>query len=110
MMSDGELPPEIRGASDNVALVLTQGWCPQWVSMKVWLKNFQRKGKPQDRELLVVEYLYDKSPFFQEFLQFKEGRLGNDLIPYVRYYRKGELIGESNYVPSRVFLKKFDAA
>jgi hypothetical protein len=78
--------------------------------MKVWLKNFQRKGKPEDRELLVVEYLYDKSPFFQEFLQFKEGHLENDLIPYIRYYRQGDFIGESNYVPSRAFLKTFDAA
>lgn len=109
-MNSGELAPEIRGAAENVALVLTQGWCPQWVSMQVWLKNFQRKGKPDDRELLVVEYLYDKSPFFKEFLQFKEQHLGNDLIPYVQYYRKGELIGESNYVPSRVFIKRFDPA
>ena len=109
-MTKGELSEELRGAAENVALVLTQAWCPQWISMQVWLKNFERKGKPEDKELVVYEYLYDRSPFFPDFLRFKEGRLGNDLIPYIRYYKNGEFIGESNYVPSRVFIKSFDAA
>ncbi len=109
-MTKGELAPELREAAENVALVLTQAWCPQWVSMKVWLGNFERKGKPADMDLMVYEYLYDRSPLFPQFLRFKEERLGNDLIPYIRYYKKGELIGESNYVPSRVFIKSFDAA
>ncbi|MFP4430933.1 MAG: hypothetical protein ACOCW6_03940 [Spirochaetota bacterium] len=109
-MVKGELAPELRGAAENVALVLTQAWCPQWVSMQVWLGNFERKGKPENTEIVVYEYLYDRSPSFREFLRFKEERLGNDLIPYVRYYKNGALIGESNYVPSRVFINRFDAA
>lgn len=109
-MMKGELAADLREAAEHVALVLTQAWCPQWVSMQVWLGNFERKGKPADMDVMVYEYLYDRSPFFPEFLRFKEERLENDLIPYIRYYKKGELVGESNYVPSRVFIKSFDAA
>jgi hypothetical protein len=83
---------------------MTQGWCPQWFSMKVWLANMERKKRPKDYELTVFELVYDMTDFFEEFLAHKERYWGNIEIPYIRYYRDGKLVATSNYVPSRTFL------
>lgn len=106
-MEQGSLDESVRKADKNVAVVFTQGWCPQWVSMNLWLGSMQRKGEPADLDITIFEFIYDRIPFFREFRQFKESTWGNDLIPYIRYYRDGELIAESNYVPSQRFLSHF---
>jgi len=36
-MRGKDFGPEIRGAAELVAVVLTQGWCPQWKMMTFWL-------------------------------------------------------------------------
>jgi hypothetical protein len=100
----GEFPEHVRAATDSVAVVMTQGWCPQWFSMKVWLANMERKKRPKDYELTVFELVYDMTDFFEEFLAHKERYWGNIEIPYIRYYRDGKLVATSNYVPSRTFL------
>lgn len=109
-MEDGELDPAVRADGDNVAVVLTQGWCPQWVSMNVWLNFLIKRGRPKDFDITVYEYIYDRVPFFDEFRRFKENGLGNMEIPYVLYYRKGELIARSNYTTSRGFIQQFEKA
>ncbi|MFP4705759.1 MAG: hypothetical protein ACLFMV_13210 [Spirochaetaceae bacterium] len=37
-MQHGEFGEDVRGASENVAVILTQSWCPQWASM---VKRFE---------------------------------------------------------------------
>jgi hypothetical protein len=109
-METGEPPEEVRNDGENVAIVLTQGWCPQWVSMNVWLNFLEKRGRPQDVDITVYEYIYDRAPIFDEFRQFKETSLGNAEIPFVVYFRKGERIGASNYTTSRSFVKRFENA
>jgi len=109
-MEAGELGEAVRADGDNVAVVLTQGWCPQWVSMNVWLNFLIKRGRPKDFDITVYEYIYDRVPFFDEFRRFKENVLGNMEIPFVLYYRKGELIARSNYVTSRGFIQQFENA
>ena len=41
-------------------------------------------------------------------MNLKEKTWGNYSIPYVRYYRDGDLVNESNFVSRRGFLKRFD--
>jgi len=56
---------------------------------------------------IAVRYVeYDKEPFFEDFMEFKEDVFGNRSVPYVRYYRNGELIAESNYISQQGFLAK----
>lgn len=109
-MEHGEFPPEVREAAPNVAVVLTQGWCPQWTSMNVWLGFKEKRRRPKDLDITIFEYIYDKSDFFVEFMRFKEQQFGNDQVPYIRYYKDGSLLGESNYVTSRKFLTYFKEA
>lgn len=106
----GELPDEVVREHPQVAVILTQGWCPQWKSMDVWLSAAHLKAEPQGYELSVPFFVYDKSPLFKKFRKFKEKVWGNHHVPYVRYYKDGKLIDESNYLPSREFFSKFAAA
>jgi hypothetical protein len=97
---EGDFAPALRGASASVAIVLTQSWCPQWA----WMRSYLEALPPDaGRELFWVEY--DLEGFFEPFLRFKEGTLGNAEVPYVRYYRGGELCAESNYIDKGGFLR-----
>ena len=109
-MDTGELAEAVRNDGENVAVVLTQGWCPQWVSMNVWLNFMQQRGRPRNVDITVYEYIYDRAPMFDEFRQFKESSLGNSEIPFVVYFHNGERIGTSNYTTSRSFVNRFASA
>ena len=91
-----ELPP---GKS---ALILAQSWCPQWKSMKNYLPDAE-KSLP---ELNIFYIEYDLTPFFNDFLSFKENTLQNREIPYVRYYLNGKCTAESNFVSLDGFLQR----
>lgn len=106
-MSSGDFGPEITAAGPRVAVILTQSWCPQWPAMEKWMRALIREDKPAEHDIIIFEFVYDKSDISKEFTRFKEQTLGNALIPYVRYYREGNLMDQSNYVGSRDFLEKF---
>ena len=106
-MENGEFSAEVIAAGPRVALILTQSWCPQWPAMQKWMRGLQKDGKPADYDIIVFEFVYDNAGITREFTWFKEHVLGNSLIPYVRYYRDGALVDQSNYVGSRDFLRKF---
>jgi hypothetical protein len=53
---------------------------------------------------------YDRHSDFERIRRFKEEEFGNREIPYVRYYRDGEFIGDSNFVSERKLLERFRAA
>jgi hypothetical protein len=97
----GEFGPGVTGAADAVAVVLTQSWCPQWTWMRSYLGSMQTDG---ETEVFWVEY--DLEDFFEPFMEFKETALGNDQVPYVRYYRGGKLAAQSNYIDAGGFLRR----
>ena len=101
----GEFDQSVRAASRLVAVVLTQDWCGQWAAMDGYLAEMGTRSP--ELELAVFQLEYNRVDYFQEFLRFKEQVLGNAVIPYVRYYRDGLLIGQSNYVSERQFLAFF---
>jgi hypothetical protein len=98
-METGEFSPSIIGAAPSVAVVMTQSWCPQWARMRSYLEPI---GGGEGVAVFWVEY--DREPFFEPFMSFKEGTFGNHEVPYVRYYRAGELAAQSNYVERDRFL------
>lgn len=106
-IANGDFGTEITAAGQRVAVILTQSWCPQWPAMEKWLRALIREGKPTEYDIIVFDFVYDKSGITREFTRFKEQVFGNALIPYVRYYRDGALVDESNYVGSRDFLQRF---
>ncbi|MFW6223899.1 MAG: hypothetical protein ACOC4A_03320 [Spirochaetota bacterium] len=109
-MEQGEFGEDVRTADENVAVVMTQGWCPQWTAMNVWLGFMKRRGKPAEFNVTVLEFVYDKVDFFPQFMAFKETHFGNYEIPYIRYYKNGTLVSASNYTTSADFLSRFKEA
>ncbi len=96
----GEFAPEITASAPAVAIVLTQSWCPQWMWMKTYLGSFK-----EDPGIAIFTIEYDRESFFEDFMAFKENVFGNDQVPYVRYYRDGKLVHESNYIDRSGFLR-----
>ena len=107
-METGEFPEEIIG-QEHVAVVMTQSWCIEWVHMSSWLARLESKGRPADREIQVYTLVYDQKEYFGRFKNHKEQVFGNGLIPYVRYYSRGEYVGESNYLHRGHFLARFES-
>jgi hypothetical protein len=104
-MENGEFPTGIIASAPRVAVILTQDWCPQWTSMETWLERGSwNSGNLQ--EIRIYALIYNRVPYFNRFLSFKETVWNNWLIPYVRYYRNGTLMDESNYVSQREFFDR----
>ena len=108
-MDSGEFGSDIIQAGPNVAVVMTQGWCSQWHFLETGLRQMERDERPADKNIHVFTLVYDQVDYFEEFLTFKERSLGNMLVPYVRYYRDGKLIDQSNYVSPLGFIDRFGA-
>ena len=102
IMSNGEMPGDILGAGENVAVILTQDWCPQWLAMSGWLKGI----KVNDVNVFYLKY--NRKSYSSRFMKVKEEVFRNDLVPYVRYYQNGELVAETNYVGKKMFLSEFE--
>jgi len=106
-ISKGEFDPAITASAPQVAVILTQSWCPQWRFMQGYLRDVDKKvnetiGKRVD--MYVLEY--DKESWYEEFLAFKEDTLGNREVPYIRFYREGKFVGETNFIPSQGFISR----
>jgi hypothetical protein len=97
---NGEFGDDVIKATTSAVVVLTQSWCPQWIRMREYLDRL-----PEDSTRRISYVEYDLEPYFEDFMSFKETKFGNDQVPYVRYYRKGSLARESNYVDERGFIQ-----
>ncbi len=95
-----EFGNEIISSAKMVAVILTQSWCPQWLSMKGFIDALE------GCEIFFLEY--DLVDFFDRFRMFKENIFGNDEVPYIRYYRNGKVTTTSNAVSKSEFLKNLD--
>jgi hypothetical protein len=105
----GDFAESVRSSKGHVAVVLTQDWCPQWTSMKRWLEDLEQSESADIPEIDVYELEYNRVGYGSEFMRFKETTFGNPLIPYVRYYRDGRFVADSNYVSKERFLSSFTA-
>jgi hypothetical protein len=94
----GEFDTSILASAPAVAVILTQDWCPQWQDMKRWVYDIQC-----DIDTDVYELEYNKADYFPEFKSFKEDKLGNDNIPYLRFYKDGVFVKDTNYISQNEF-------
>jgi hypothetical protein len=102
VMEKGEFEPAVINAAPSVAVILTQSWCPQWTAMEGYLPEIQEKSPGS--ALFYVEY--DRLSWFDEFRNFKETAFQNREIPYVRYYRQGKFLRDSNFISPDGFLDR----
>lgn len=111
-MAQGEFGQALLTSAPNLAVILTQDWCGQWTMMDRYLRELAARPAPVQLsenvpEICVAVLLYNRVPYFQDFLRLKERVWGNAQIPYVRYYRHGRLVAQSNYVSAETFLSHF---
>jgi hypothetical protein len=95
----GEFGADITRSGNNVAVLMTQDWCPRWADMKRWFYSLEG-------DFHVYVLIYNKEDYFEEFRHFKESVWKNDRIPYVRYYSGGVLTSDSNHVTRDEFMKR----
>lgn len=96
LLRERELPESVRLAAPKVVVVMTQDWCGQWADMAGYLPDFADQAA-----IFTVEY--NRLPDFERIMRFKEDVLGNRQVPYVRYYRDGKLVSQSNWLPRASF-------
>ena len=96
LLSEGEFPESVRLAAPKVVVVMTQDWCGQWSTMAAYLPDFT-----DEAAIFTVEY--NLLPDFERIMRFKEDVLGNDQVPYLRFYRDGKLVRQSNWLPRASF-------
>jgi hypothetical protein len=96
LLKDGEFPESVRLAAPKVVVVMTQDWCGQWTSMAAYLSDFADQAA-----IFTVEY--NRLPDFERIMHFKETVFRNDQVPYLRFYRDGKLVRQTNWIPRAAF-------
>jgi hypothetical protein len=86
-MSNGEFGSDVISSAKTVVIVMTQDWCSQWQEMKNWIYELET-GKTVD----IYEIVYNREPYFKEFMSFKENRWNSRFVPYLRFYENGGLV------------------
>ena len=86
-IENGEFGRDVL-SGEYVIIVMTQDWCPQWVSMNRWIY-----GLETDKNIEIYELVYNKTDYSSAFMEFKEKTLGNSLIPYLRIYKYAKAAG-----------------
>lgn len=99
-IKNGEFGNEVISSGDKVVIVMTQDWCPQWHNMNSWIYSPDLKV-----DVDIYELIYNKVDYFNEFMVHKESVWNNHEIPYLRYYKNGKLINESNYKSQKGYLE-----
>ena len=96
LLSEGEFPESVRLAAPKVVVVMTQDWCGQWSTLAAYLPDFAGEAA-----IFTVEY--NLLPDFERIMSFKEDVLNNQQVPYLRFYRDGKLVRQSNWLPRASF-------
>ena len=101
LFENGEFPASVIARSEKVVVLMSQDWCPQWPAMQSYLSGFTGG-------MSIFVLLYNLHPRFGKIRNFKENTFRNHAVPYLRYYRRGVLVGESNYLNKAGFEAKLE--
>lgn len=96
---------DIIKSSENILVVFTQDWCPNWKNLNDELLN-NKETTEIDIDLYTA--IYNKSKLFEDFKSFKEDFWLSHLIPYLRYYKNGELLWETNHLSFDDIARRFN--
>lgn len=99
-IANGEFEDNLVSSKSRVVIILTQDWCPQWWNMKSWIYRLKI-----DHDIDVYELEYNKVEYFNDFRSFKEDQLGNYNVPYLRFYKDGVLVEETNFIDKKRFIE-----
>lgn len=102
-IQNGEYDKEIIASKSKVVVIMSQDWCPQWKDLKSWVYDVET-----EEDIDIYELEYNKVDYFDTFMNFKENQWNNHHVPYLRFYKEGALIKETNYVEEQQFFETMD--
>ncbi|MEI0602686.1 hypothetical protein R4K55_00565 [Brachyspira alvinipulli] len=105
IIDNNEVSDNIKKASENVLAIFTQDWCGDWKGLERELKANEEKS-PIDITIFIC--MYNQSPLYEPFMNFKETVWNNGLIPYLRYYKNGSFVKDTNHLPFQRLIKAFE--
>ena len=107
-MENGEFDKALV-SGPPVAIILTQSWCPQWITMKEFLPKAD--GALEECKILYAEYDIEEWENLdrEAFAAFKENTFNNREIPYIRYYRNGVFSRDGNFISLDGFISRLDS-
>lgn len=105
IIDNKELPDSIKNSSDNVLAIFTQDWCGDWKGLK---RELDANEKNSGADIAIFICMYNQSSMYEPFMKFKETIWQNELIPYLRYYKKGNFIKDSNHLPFQRITRIFE--
>lgn len=104
IMENKEISNDIKNTSEKVLAIFTQDWCGDWKGLN---RELVANEQNNDVDLTVFICKYNESPLYEEFMSFKEKEWKNDLIPYLRYYKNGNFIKDTNHLPFQRIMNVF---
>lgn len=99
-----EVTDNIKNEDKNVITIFTQDWCGDWKNLEKELKA----NENTDIDITVFICIYNKIKLYEEFMSFKENIWGNELIPYLRYYKDGKFLKDTNHLPFQRIRRIFE--
>lgn len=92
-IENGEFNKGVINSSKKVIVIMTQDWCPQWMALKCWVYEMET-----NEDIDIYELEYNKEDYFEQFMNFKENHWKSYNVPYLRFYKDGCLIEDTNYI------------
>jgi hypothetical protein len=99
-VKNGEFESEVIKSKGKVVLIMTQDWCPQWHDLRSWVYNVDSYN-----DIDIYELEYNKVDYGEELQNLKENQWDNSNLPYLRFYKNGKLVKETNYISKQEFIK-----
>ena len=100
-----EVSDDIKKSAENVIAIFTQDWCGDWKGLDRELKANEEKS-PIDITIYIC--MYNQTSLYEPFMNFKETVWNNGLIPYLRYYKNGSFVKDTNHLPFQRLIKAFE--
>lgn len=105
ILDHNDIESSIINATENVLVVFTQTWCSDWKDMNQELID-SKEANEIDINVYTLEY--NRSLLFEPFREFKENIWNSHLIPYLRFYKNGVLLWETNHLPFTDIVTRFN--
>ena len=92
ILDHDDIENAIINSDENVMVVFTEDWNSDWKDMD---KDLMDNQKTEEVDINVYIATYNQNLLFEPFREFKENVWNSHSVPYIRYYKKGELIWET---------------
>jgi len=102
-----EIEDAIINSAENVLIVFTEHWCPDWKDMD---KDLMDNHKTDELDIEAYTAIYNRSLLFEPFREFKESVWNSHFVPYIRFYKNGVILWETGHLSFSDIVSRFTFA